>query len=131
MPAWLTWTLIKRLLPYIAVVLAIIGLLWWVYGKGAASRQPEIDAAKSDLKTATASLQNLTRATNAQSAAVRALAKAGAAAKADAAKAVQAGQKRAREVAGMKARLDALARQNGACAAPVPDAVRDAWESMK
>lgn len=116
------------------IILPIVGalaLLWVAYDRGADSRQPEIDAAKRDLATATANVANLKAAVREQNAAVEALAKAGDRAKADAAKAVEAGQRRAREVASLKARLDALARQKGPCAAPVPDAVKDAWEAMK
>jgi hypothetical protein len=133
-PAWAltAWPYIKRALPYLAVALAIWAAYAWAFDRGSDSRQPQIDALQRDRATLVASLNNLTRATKEQTAAVELLAQRGEEARKAAAAAVQAGRTRERELSGTKARLDALARSRGNVAAvPVPDEVKAAWSALK
>jgi chromosome segregation ATPase len=133
-PAWAltAWPYIKRALPYLAVALAIFAAYNWAYSRGKASQVPIIRELTAALKTANDNTATLQTALEEQNAAVALLATREAEARKAAAQAVEAGQKRARELSGTKARLDALARSRGNVAAvPVPDEVRDAWSKLK
>lgn len=133
-PAWAltAWPYIKRALPYLAVALAVFACYRWAYGRGADSRQAEIDAIGRELTTATENAATLQAALEEQNAAVAMLATREAEARKAANAALQAGRTRERELSGTKARLDALARSRGNVAAvPVPAEVAEAWEKLK
>lgn len=134
LPAWAltAWPYIKRVLPYIAVALAIWAAYAWAYDRGRDSMKPKIEAVERERDTWAANAQTLRHSLDKQNAAVAALATREAEARKAAAQAVQAGQKRERELSGTKARLDALARSRGNVAAvPVPDEVKAAWSALK
>jgi chromosome segregation ATPase len=119
-----------RYWPYIAGALAVIALLAFIYHRGAASRDGEVSDLRGQLAVALANTATLKAAIARQNAALADVERAKDATEKAAAKAVETGRKRERELAGVKGRLDALARSEGRCAEPVPDAVKEAWSKL-
>lgn len=116
MPLWLlsAWRFLKPLMPYIAVVLVVAGLLSAYghreYGRGVASQQAKTAAEHARAEGFLANQIALTAALNRQNEAVAALRKEGDQRKADGKAALEAVQ---RANASLSAKVDALRKSAG------------------
>ena len=118
--------------PAIGAALALWAAYNWSWQRGHDSRDGEVATISRERDAARANVGTLEAALVQQNAAIAAAADKTRAAQDAAAEARKRAQERDRQLAGLRARLDAAARSGEPVAGcDVPDAVGDAWERMR
>ena len=118
--------------PAIGAALALWAAYSWAWQRGHDSRDGEVAAISLERDAARANVGTLEAALVQQNAAIAAAADKTRAAQDAAADAARRAQERDRQLAGLRARLDAAARSGEPVAGcDVPDAVAEAWGSLR
>jgi chromosome segregation ATPase len=125
--ARLPWRIIG---PAIGGVLLIWAAYGWAYDRGRASRDGEVATIVRERDTAIGNTARLRAAIAAQNETLDALRARSEAARSEADRAATLANQRRQQLAGARAKVDALARSQGSCVDPVPAAVMDLWERL-
>ena len=125
LPAWATWQLARKVLPFIAAALALWLAYSWAWGRG---RDHERARLLPQLEQCTANVRTLKDGLANQNDAIEQLRSDQRQALAAGKKAAEKGAKVAARVAPLRPALDAVAASGEGEA--VPEAVRDVWEAL-